>query len=206
METAFDQQGTRVVARGIAELRKVAHAHTVFVAGVHDHMLRRLQAARQCDVARQDARQQQGRARLVHGMQVQQPVRTLHPGAQRRASLAVGGGGVVQALGAPDAVHVFGNEARGIVLGQIEAVKRVQVAEGQRQAAPARLHAGRQQILQRPRAAQFVAVHQRAYHQRPPRHAGIKMPDARRIGIARAFGGEVGNGKLKLHGEIRFLT
>ena len=71
----------------------------------------------------------------MHGMQIQQPVRALHPGTQLRAAPAVRRRGAIQAFGAPDAVHVLGNEARRIVIGVVEAVECIQVAECQRQAA-----------------------------------------------------------------------
>nr|AQN78875.1 xylanase YH-1 [uncultured bacterium] len=171
MEAAFDQQGTSVFPRRIAELAEIPHAHAVLVPRVHDHMLRRFQAARQRDVARQDAREQQGRAGLMHGMQVQQPVRALHPGTQLRAAPAVRRRGVIQAFGAPDAVHVLGNEARRIVIGVVEAVECIQVAECQRQAAATRPQPRRQQVLQRPGTAKLIAMHQRGYHQCAPRKA-----------------------------------
>lgn len=200
MKAAFDQQRAGFVARRIAELREVSHAHAIFVARVHDHVLRRLQASRQGDVARQDARQQQRRARFVHGMQIQQPIGALDPRPQLGRAPAVAAGGVVQSGGAPDAVHILVHETRSVMARQVEAVECRQVAEGQCQTALPRPQPRRQQILQRPGAAQFVAVHQRRKHQGAARHAGVEMPDTRRVGIALALGGEVGNGKREIHG------
>jgi hypothetical protein len=163
VKAAFQQQragfGRHVV--GLAEAAEVAHAHAVLVTGVDDDVAGRAQAARQIEVALVQARQQQGRAGLVHGVQIQQPAGALHEGRQRGGAPALQRVGRLDALGRPLAVQVLLDEARRVGVGGVEAVERGQVAKRQRQRAARRTQAGLQQAFERPGAAQLVAVDQR---------------------------------------------
>ena len=147
METAFDQQRAGAVVAGLAEATIVAHAHAGGMAGVGDDGGGVAQRQRQVDVALFHAGQLQRHVGIAHRVEVQQPVAAFHPGTDlgRAAAFLVVRRG--QLVLAPDAVHVFVHEARGGVVGRVEAVEGGQVAEGQRQAAPTRTQAGGQRVL-----------------------------------------------------------
>ena len=80
---------------------------------------------------------------------------------------------------------------RGVVVGRVKPVKRRQVAKRQRQLAALRANSRLQQTLERPGAAQLVAVHQRADHHSGAAAPGVKVPDALHPGVAGAPGGDV---------------
>ncbi|MCY1531373.1 hypothetical protein D9M68_665970 [compost metagenome] len=197
MEAAFDQQGPGAVVAGFAEAAEIAHAHAGGVPGIGNDGGGIAQRQRQVDIALFHACQLQRHVGIAHRMEVQQPVGLLDPGADLGRAAAFLADGGAQLVVAPDAVHVFVDEARGRVVGGVEAVERGQIAKGQRQRAAARPQARRQGVLQRPGAAEFIAMDQRAEHDMLARHARIEMPDSRRVRIARSLRGQVRTGKKK---------
>ncbi len=72
--------------------------------------------------------------------------------------MALLGAAGLDALGRPLAVEVFVHKTRRIMVGSVKAVKRGEVAKRQRQLALLRPHTGLLQALERPGAAQLVAV------------------------------------------------
>ena len=130
MEAALDQQRTGVARLVIrqTEAAVVAHAHAVFVPGVHHDVLGRTHGPRQRQVARLHAREQQRRRRLVHGVDVEQPVGPLHKRPQRGGAAALAAVASVHALVQPLAVQVLVHKARGVVVGCVKAVKGCQIA------------------------------------------------------------------------------
>ena len=86
MLARLQQQGDAIALR-ICKRAVVAHAHAVGMAFVHHHLAGGAQALRKGDVARQQARNEQGGAGLVHGMQIQQMGGAFDKGAQGAGTL-----------------------------------------------------------------------------------------------------------------------
>lgn len=110
MSALIDQQRARVtalaraVAIGQAKAAVVAHAHSVLVSGIDHDVLGRPHGPCKVEVAGLHAREQQGCRRLVHRVDVQQPVGARHEGAQCRGAAPFAGVGGVDALVQPLAV------------------------------------------------------------------------------------------------------
>src|SRR3989344_4623277 len=182
---------------GAPPRRPRARGRGVLGPRTHHEVLGGARGARQFQVARLDAGEQQRGRGLVHRVDVEQPVRLCHKRAQRGGAAALLGIGCVDAPVQPLAVEVFVGEARGIVVARVKPVERIEVAERQRERALLRPHARFEQALQGPGAAQLVAMHQRADHHVAAGFARVEMPDAFGAGVANAPGGDVGRGQLE---------
>ena len=161
MKAAFHKQRTRAAAAlhvREAETAEIAHAGSVLVALVDDHVFGGPQPSRQFEIAGMGACQQQRITLLVHGMQVQQPVRTLHERKQFARTAPLQGLGIGDSLRGPLAVQVFIDEAGRIERGRIETVECSKIAESQREAPLPWPHAGLEQPLDGPGAAKLIAM------------------------------------------------
>ncbi|MPM92054.1 hypothetical protein SDC9_139188 [bioreactor metagenome] len=83
------------------------------------------------------------------------------------------------------------------MVGGVEPVERIDVAERQRERAVLGLHTGFEQPLERPGAAQLVAVNQRADEHMAAGLARVEMPYAFGACVACAPGRDVGRGQFK---------
>ena len=113
MEAAFDEQRARVARLFVrlAEAAVVAHAGAVFVACVDHDVFGRAHLLCELQVAWLHASQRQRCAGLVHGVQVEHPVRLLNERSQLRGAAALCRVGRVDAVVAPLAVQVLIDEA-----------------------------------------------------------------------------------------------
>jgi hypothetical protein len=121
--------------------------------------------------------QQQRIAWLMHGMQVQQPVRMLDKRKQFTGTLTLQTPGVGDPRGGPLAVQVFIDKAGGIEGVRIEPVEGRKIAKGQRETPLPRPNPGLEQSLDSPSAAKLISVDQRCHHHASAGDARLKMPD-----------------------------
>ena len=190
MLAAFHQQ--RVLRAGrIAEAAIVAHAQAGLVALVGHDRRRHADFGSKLAALGERAGQHQRRRGLLHRMQVKQQIDL----GQQRLDLA---GAVqfdrtaraVQRIGAPDAVHVLIDEARGGRVIGIEARIGGDVAEDQGQPAFGRHEFLAQQQVERMGAADLVAVDQRGDRRLRPGLAGVEQMGIGNADIAFAVLGD----------------
>ncbi|MCY1545265.1 hypothetical protein D9M68_811980 [compost metagenome] len=131
----------------------------------------------------------------MHGVQVQQPIRALYKGLQRRNASTLACVAQFDAIGHPLPVHVFVHEPGSVVIVRVEPVEGLQVAERQCQHAVFRPHTSLQQLLQCPRTTQFVAVHQPAHHDVRTIDARVETPHAFGAGVTCSPWAELGLGQ-----------
>ena len=94
-------------------------------------------------------------------MQVQEIIRHFHQWAEGTCACQLSAFlRAIQYIRRPQPVHVFINKARQIGVCRIKARKRGDIGEGQNEAAPVGRKGRRQELIERHRAAQFIAVDQ----------------------------------------------
>src|SRR5690606_18812063 len=97
----------------------------------------------------------------------------------------------------PLTVQIFIHKACGVVLSRVEAVKSVEVAKRQRKPALLRAQAGFEQTLERPSAAQLIAVYQSAEQHMASGLARVELPHAFGASVARTPVRQVGRRQIK---------
>jgi len=166
MKAALHEQRTGAAAFpvGEPETTEIAHTGSVLVTLINDDVLGRPQPSRKFEIAGMGAHQQQRFALLVHGMQVQQPIRIPDERKQLPRAAPLDGARIGDPPGGPLAVEVFLDKPGRIERGRVEPVERGKIAERHREAALPWTHAGFEQPLHGPGPAKLIAMDERRDH------------------------------------------
>ena len=178
--------------RRVAECAVVAHAAAAGMALVADHERRERDLAREAAAFLERPRDGERRGLVLHRMDVEQQIRGLDDGPQFARAAQLGRrGGAIQPLGRPDAVEILVHVARLAGHLRIEVLVGEDVAEGEGERAACRAEPLAEQPVERDRAADLVAVHERRHQHARPGRAGVEAMHVVDAGAAVAVAGDV---------------
>jgi competence protein ComEC len=182
---AFDQQrAARVV--GVVEERVVAQPAARFMSGIDDDVLRQPHVVRQRDAFRLPPGEGQRRTGIGHRVQIEQVIGRVVAGPQGAGARQLARRPWrVEHVGRPQPVEVLVEAARRVGVGRVERPIGVDVGKDESQRAAGRAQARREQLGQRDRAADFVAVRERL--QREARSGALPdvAPDVGKARVSR---------------------
>ena len=147
--------------------------------------------------------QHQRRGGVLHRMQIEQVVGGVDDRAQRAGPFELDRAArAVERRRAPQPVEVLVDIARGDRVARVELAIGRDIVEGQRQPAAPRPDPGAKQPVERDRAANLVAVGQRAHQHMRPRLGGVEAGDVFDTGVARPIRFDIGRRQLHPVGEV----
>ncbi len=140
---------------------------------------------------------------VLHRMQIEQEIGLIDDRPQRARAFELDRlARAIERRRVPQPVEILVDIARGDRVARVEFAIRRDIVEGQRQRSAARPNPRAQQLVERDRTANLIAVGQRGHHDMRTGLARDKARDIFDAGIAGAIGFDIGGRQLHPEGEI----